>query len=69
MFSHSWWTPQKIIVAGFFLVLFGAVVPFLIVMQMLPSTFFLNFLSYTASIAGLFMGIIGTAMYVKLKKE
>jgi len=62
------WTPVKIIVTGFFLVLLGAVLPFLMVMQILPSTFFLNFLAYTASIAGLFMGLIGTAMYVKLKK-
>ena len=64
-----WWTPQKIIITGFFMVLFGAVVPFLIVLQILPSTFFLNFLSYTVSIGGLFLGLIGTAMYVKLNKE
>jgi len=31
----------------------------------LASTFFLNFASYTASVAGLFLGIIGGALYVK----
>ena len=62
------WSPIKIVVTGFFLVLLGVILPFLIVMQILPSTYFLNFLAYTVSIAGLFMGLIGTAMYVKLKK-
>ena len=62
------WSPIKIVVTGFFLVLLGVILPFLIVMQIIPSTYFLNFLAYTVSIAGLFMGLIGTAMYVKLKK-
>jgi putative Mn2+ efflux pump MntP len=36
----------------------------------LESTFFLNFFSYTASAAGLFIGILGIAMYVgKTKKQ
>jgi len=44
------------------LLLVGIVLPFLMVMQVLPSTFALNFLSYIASVAGLFLGIIGIAM-------
>jgi hypothetical protein len=33
------------------------------------STFFLNFFSYTASLVGLILGIIGSAMYVRQEKK
>jgi hypothetical protein len=54
--------PKKIILIGFFLVLFGFVTPFLMVIKIIESTFFLNFLSHAASTSGLFLGIIGAAM-------
>ena len=47
---------------GFILVLFGAVMPFLMVTKIVESTYFMNFLSYGASVVGLMMGIIGSAM-------
>lgn len=55
---------NRFIIIGFFLVLLGAVLPFLILLQLLPSTFFLNFLAYGASIVGIFLGVIGVATYV-----
>ncbi len=55
---------NRYIVIGFFLVLIGAVLPFLIVMRFLPSTFLLNFVAYFASVIGIFMAILGVAMYV-----
>lgn len=61
-------SPLKIILIGFALVVLGVVLPFLMVLHILESTFFLNFLSYGASIAGLFLGLIGSAYYVRLKK-
>jgi len=57
--------PVRLIVIGFVLVLAGMVFPLLMVSKVLASTFFLNFASYTASVAGLFLGIIGGALYVK----
>jgi hypothetical protein len=39
------------------------------VLHILKSTFFLNFFSYTASLVGLILGIIGAASYVRLKKK
>jgi hypothetical protein len=57
--------PVRLIVIGFFLVLAGAVFPLLMVSQILESTFLLNFFSYAASVAGLFLGIIGGALYVR----
>ena len=57
--------PWKLILIGFVLVLFGFVAPFLMVMKVVPSSFILNFLSYGASVVGLFLGLIGAALYVR----
>ncbi len=60
---------NRLILIGFFLVLIGAVVPFLIVVRVLESTFLLNFIAFTASTAGMFLGVIGTATYVADKRR
>ncbi len=62
-------SPLKIILIGFALVVLGAVLPFLMVLHILESTFFLNFFSYGASLVGLFLGLIGSAYYVRLNKK
>jgi len=62
-------SPFKIILIGFALAVLGVVLPFLMVLHILKSTFFLNFFSYAASLAGLILGVIGAAMYVRLKKK
>jgi len=56
--------PLALILIGFVLVLLGAVLPFLIILQVIESTFFMNFLAYGASMTGLFLGVIGASMYV-----
>ena len=61
--------PKNLIIIGFFLVLFGFVAPFLMILGVLESTLLLNFLSYTASIGGLFMDIIGAAWYVRVNRS
>jgi hypothetical protein len=61
--------PVVMILIGFVLVTLGMVFPFLMVMQFLESTFFLNFFSFAASVSGLFLGLIGGAMYVRLNRE
>jgi hypothetical protein len=53
------------IAVGFVLVGSGAVLPFLMVQQILRSTLFLNLFSFAISISGLFLGVIGGALYVK----
>lgn len=55
---------NPLLIIGFVLVLVGAVLPFLIVIRLIESTFFLNFVAFSASVAGIFMGVIGTAMHV-----
>ncbi|MCS7010460.1 MAG: hypothetical protein N2049_03075 [Anaerolineales bacterium] len=58
-----------IIVIGFILVTLGMVLPFLMVMQIVRTTFFLSFLSYSATVVGLFLGFIGSATYVRLHQK
>jgi hypothetical protein len=58
--------PKKAIVVGFFLVLFGAVAPFLMVLGLVPTSFALSMLSYGASFVGLLLGIVGASWYSRL---
>ncbi|MGQ9710630.1 MAG: hypothetical protein ACUVXE_09205 [Anaerolineae bacterium] len=37
------------------------------VIHVIPSTFFLNFFSYIASVLGLFLGIWGMVLYAKTR--
>ncbi len=61
---------NRYVAVGFVLVLIGAVLPFLIVLRYLPSTFTLNFLAYGASTVGIFLAVIGVAMHVgKVRKS
>ena len=55
----------QILVLGFVLVLTGAVLPFLMVVRVIQPNLILSFLSYAASVAGLFLGLIGAALYVR----
>jgi hypothetical protein len=54
-----------LILIGFVLSLMGVIFPFLMVIHILPSTFFLNFFSYGVSITGLILGVIGASRYVQ----
>lgn len=62
-------SPRKLLVAGFFLILLGVILPLLMVIHLLESTFFLNFISFAAQVSGLFLGLIGAVLYVKLKNR
>jgi len=51
--------PKILLGIGFPLLVLGFVLPLLMVLQILPSTFFLNFFSYGASLLGLLLGMLG----------
>ncbi len=57
------WKPSYFILTGFILVVVGFTLPFLMVLQVIQSTFFLDFLAYAASFGGLLLGIVGSALY------
>lgn len=61
--------PRLLLSLGVVLMLLGVALPFLMVIQVLESTFFLNFFSWGASVAGLALGTIGFAMWTKGRKE
>jgi hypothetical protein len=61
--------PISLLLCGFALVLAGFALPLLMVLQVIPSTFFLDFLAYAASFTGLLLGIIGSALYTAVHRN
>jgi hypothetical protein len=62
-------SPSGLILIGLLLVVTGVILPLLMVIQVLPSTFFLNFFAYGASLTGLFLGVIGAATYMRDRRK
>ena len=59
----------KIVIGVAAMVIAGVLIPLLMVIHILESTFLLDFGSYAISTAGLYLGIIGVAEYVRLNKK
>jgi hypothetical protein len=51
--------PLRLVVIGFGLLIVGVVLPFLMVLKLVESTLFLNFLAVASSVAGLTTGFMG----------
>lgn len=60
--------PRLLLSLGLLLMLLGILLPFLMVIQVMESTFFLNFFSWGASVAGLALGTVGFALYAKVNR-
>jgi heme/copper-type cytochrome/quinol oxidase subunit 4 len=60
--------PLKLIVIGFVLLIIGVVLPFLIVINLVESTLFLNFVAVACSIAGLTTGFMGITQYFRSRR-
>lgn len=54
---------------GFLLVLYGMVVPWMMVLRVVEANFFLSFSSYGATFVGLIFGFIGAATYVRERRN
>ena len=61
--------PRFLLSLGLILLIMGWAIPFLIIMYVIPSTLFLNFLSWGLSVAGLFLGFIGAAMLGRVDND
>jgi hypothetical protein len=59
---------KRLLILGFLLVTAGMVLPYLMVVQLLPASFLLSFLSYAFTTGGMFLGLIGAATYMKQRK-
>ena len=55
---------NRLLVIGFFMLLAGAVLPFLMILGFITPTFPLVFLTYGVSLVGLFLGMIGVALHM-----
>jgi hypothetical protein len=58
-------SPVWILIVGFLLVVVGVLIPWLIVLGIIQSTFFLNFLAFGCTFVGVMLGIIGSAYLVR----
>jgi len=61
--------PAIMILVGFGLSVLGVALPLMMLIHVLPSTFFLNFLSFMASMTGLILGISGATQYIRAHKK
>ncbi len=61
--------PKRLLIIGFVLVVLGVVLPFLMVLQIVPSTFFLNLIAFIASFLGIMLGIVGAMTYVAIHRN
>ncbi|MBL8077235.1 MAG: hypothetical protein JNM55_04670 [Anaerolineales bacterium] len=61
-------SPRFLLGLGLFLMLLGIFLPFMMVIRLVESTFFLNFFSWGSSVVGLALGMIGVAMMASYRK-
>ncbi len=61
-------SPRFLLTFGMILMLLGFILPVLMVMRILPLGFFLSFLSWTSSVAGLFVSVIAVAYMVNFRR-
>ena len=54
--------PERAITVAVMLLLFGCIMPFLMSIKVVPSTLFLNFLSFGTSVLGLFLGVAAVSV-------
>jgi len=61
-------SPLRLIGIAFGLLVIGVALPFLMVIELLESTLFLNFVAVACSIGGLTAGFIGISQYLRSRK-
>jgi hypothetical protein len=57
--------PKVMVLIAFGMLLLGVALPLLMVMQVIPSTFFLNLVAYLCSFFGIILGFIGAVWMSK----
>ena len=62
-------SPRLLMTTGVIFMLMGIILPYLMIIHVLTSTFFLNFLTWGISMTGLALGTIGFGMSVRLRKD
>ena len=62
-------SPLHLILYGFFLLLFGFLLAFAMVLRVIEPGFLLSFPSYFASLAGLIVGMVGAVSYARSRRK
>lgn len=62
-------SPLHLILYGFFLLLFGFLLAFGMVIRVIEVGFLLSFLAYGASLSGLILGLLGAVGYVRRSRR
>ena len=62
-------SPKNMMIIGTLLMITGVVLPMLMVIKMIPSTFLLSFISYGASLAGMVMAFVGLFTYITFNRK
>lgn len=60
--------PKRLIYIGLVLVLLGFILPLLMVIEVIKTTFLISLIAHGASVSGLFLGFIGVMMVAKIRK-
>ncbi len=61
-------SPLSLMLYGFFLLLFGFLLAFAMVVRVIEAGFLLSFVSYGASLSGLVLGLLGAVSYARRKR-
>jgi hypothetical protein len=60
---------KRIFIIATALLLIGVILPLLMVVKVIESTFLLNFFSYASSLSGFILGFYGIAGYIKARRN
>lgn len=60
--------PVRLMVIGLVGLVAGAVLPFLMVLRVIEPSFLLSFISYGASVVGMFLGLLGAFSYARIER-
>jgi hypothetical protein len=62
-------SPKSMMLLGVGLMVFGVVIPFMMILRIIDTSFWLTFLSYGASVSGLVIAFLGLIMYARKEKQ
>ncbi len=66
---RAWLTTGRMVAIGLVLMIVGIALPFLMVLSVLESSFFLNFFSYIISLVGMLVASVGAIMWGVSKRN
>lgn len=61
--------PVVMMIVGTLLMILGVILPLLMVIQVVRSTFLLSFFSYGASLAGMVIAFLGLFTYISVRRK